>query len=384
MSTQAKSVNTERTEFFAFISYNQHDITWGKKLHRKLVGYRMPATMCSEHGWKRKPIDPVFFAPYDIQPGGLSRELQERLKASKHLIVICSPQSAKSEWVGKEIEYFHSLGRADNIHLFIVDGEPHSGNPDTECLNPKLDELDIPEILGANIHEKVSPWPWVNRERAYIQLITKLLGVEFDTIWRRHKRLLIQRIITQACLTLLVLASLIAVWVLNQPFDANIRLNENSEISPQLPPLSEAVVTLRLDDEVKIDTIHKIDRTALFVNIPHRYLGKEVAISVRCPEWLPVDTIVALDRQITIDIRRDTAVYGNVCFRLWDISKEQAVAGCKVRIAGIETRSDDEGLVKMFVPLNKQQAKYKVESERSLEYDTLGMPCGEHEILIVQ
>ena len=153
-------------KYFAFISYNSHDTAWGKKLQHKLEGYRMPATLCSEHGWERKPIKPVFFAPTDIQPGDLTAELQERLRASRNLIVICSPHSAKSEWVGKEIAFFHSLGRTENIHFFIVDGVPHSGNPDTECFNPVVDTLGLPEILGANIHEKIYRWPWLNRERA--------------------------------------------------------------------------------------------------------------------------------------------------------------------------------------------------------------------------
>ena len=153
----------------------------------------MPATLCNEHGWKRRPINPVFFAPTDIQPGGLSEELQERLKASRNLIVICSPNSAKSDWVGREIEFFHHLGRTKNIHFFIVEGSPHSGNPDTECFNPVIDRLGLPEILGANIHEKAYRLPWLNKERAYTQLISKLLGVEFDTIWQRHKRQLTRK-----------------------------------------------------------------------------------------------------------------------------------------------------------------------------------------------
>lgn len=63
----------------------------------------------------------MFFAPTDIQPGGLTAELQERLKASQNLIVICSPHSAKSKWVGQEITFFHSLGRTEHIHFFIVE-----------------------------------------------------------------------------------------------------------------------------------------------------------------------------------------------------------------------------------------------------------------------
>ena len=198
-------------KYFAFISYSSHDTAWGKRLQRKLEGYRMPAALCSEHGWKRKPIDPVFFAPYDIKPGGLTAELQDRLEASRHLIVLCSPHSARSEWVGREIAYFHSLGRTEHIHFFIIDGVPHSGDPRTECFHPVVRELGIPEILGANVHEKVFRWPWLNRERAYVQLITKLLGLEFDSLWRRHQRLLRQKM---AACTLGILAVLAAFWSL--------------------------------------------------------------------------------------------------------------------------------------------------------------------------
>lgn len=79
---------------FAFISYSSQDQAWGKRLQRTLERYRMPATLRGERGWKRRPMDPVFFAPTDIQSGGLTAELQERLRASRNLIVLCSPRSA--------------------------------------------------------------------------------------------------------------------------------------------------------------------------------------------------------------------------------------------------------------------------------------------------
>ena len=174
-------------KYYAFISYNSHDINFGKKLQRKLEGYRIPATLCQEYGWERKPIKPIFFAPTDIQPGGLTNEIQERLKTSKYLIVICSPQSAQSKWVGKEIAFFHQLGRTNNIQFFIIDGIPHSKNKDTEGYNPIINTLGIPEISGVNIHDKIYKLPWLKKERAYVKLITKLLDLDFDTRWQRHK-----------------------------------------------------------------------------------------------------------------------------------------------------------------------------------------------------
>ena len=92
----------EGYKYFAFISYNSNDTKWGMRLQRKLEGYGMPSTLCKEKGWERKPIKPIFFAPTDIQPNELRDELKARLEVSKHLIVICSPNSAQSEWVGLE------------------------------------------------------------------------------------------------------------------------------------------------------------------------------------------------------------------------------------------------------------------------------------------
>ena len=248
--TEQKMMQEQEFKYYAFISYNSKDTVWGKRVQRKLEHYRMPATLCSERGWKRTPIRPVFFAPTDIQPGGLTDELQERLKASRNLIVICSPNSAQSDWVGKEIEFFHSLGRTENIHFFIVDGKPHSGNSETECFNPVIDKLGLPEILGANIHERNYRWPWLNKERAYVQLVSKLLGVEFDAIWQRHKRLLLRRALAWLLGIAAVIAALVAVWMGNQPFNTTVHLNESTSHNDQLPPLHNAVVTLSLERPV--------------------------------------------------------------------------------------------------------------------------------------
>lgn len=362
-----------QTEFkyFAFISYNSKDIAWGKRVQRKLESYRMPATLCSEHGWERKPLQPIFFAPTDIQPGGLSSELQERLKSSRNLIVICSPNSAKSEWVGKEIEFFHSLGRTANIHFFIVDGIPHSGNEDTECFNPIVETLGMPEILGANIHEKVSPWPWVNKERAYVQLITKLLGVEFDSIWQRHKRMMIQQAVAWTAGIIAVIAALFGVWINNQPVDVSLSLNETSIHNDHLPPLREAVVSVTLDNETKTDTIQSLDATALFANIPHSALGKEARITVSAENWLTTDTTVTLSKDLTINIQRNPHLYGDIQFRLWNSTKEQTYPGTTVTINGHEATADAEGMIRYSMPLAEQDTLYIIKAQTPIVNDTL-------------
>ena len=369
-------------KYYAFISYNSKDTEWGKKVQKKLEHYRMPATLCSEHGWERTPIKPVFFAPTDIQPGGLTEELQERLKASRNLIVICSPNSAKSEWVGKEIKFFHELGRTKQIHFFIVDGIPHSGNPDTECFNPIADTLGLPEILGANIHEKIYRWPWMNKERAYVQLISKMLGVEFDEIWQRHKRLLIQNLIIWAIGVVAVLAALIGIWVTNQPVDVEMRLNEASVQNQNLPPLENAVVTMTLDNETKSDTIPSLDATSVFTNIPHRFINQEVRVTVACQNFLPVDTVVVLTEHTLINIYRDATVYGNIHFRFWNPDKDQTAPNTEVIIDGHTAQSDANGYVTMTIPLAEQKVAYPISSSVSLVDNVITLPCGPDDAIV--
>jgi hypothetical protein len=370
-------------KYFAFISYSSHDTAWGKRLQRKLENYRMPSTLCSEHGWERRPLKPVFFAPTDIQPGGLTEELQERLRASRHLIVICSPHSAQSQWVGREIAFFHQLGRTKQIHFFIISGKPHSGRADTECFNPVTDTLGLPEILGANIHEKVYRWPWMNRERAYVQLVSKLLGVEFDAIWQRHRRQLVKRALLWAAGLLAVVAALVGVWQANQPADVEVRLTEASMPCPALPPLREAVVTLTVGGEVKTDTLKSIGDGVVFPNIPHRCLGKEARISVvsrdalSLPAFLPVDTVVSLSPRMVLPLYRNTDTYGLLRFQLWSIEREGTVGGVAVAVDGQQAVSDSQGQVALTVPLERQRPYYIVSSDRPLLGDTLTMPCNE-------
>ena len=377
-------MTTSSFKYFAFISYNSKDTDWGKKLQKKLEHYRMPSTLCSEHGWERTPIKPVFFAPTDILPGGLTEELRERLRASKNLIVICSPNSAKSEWVGEEIKFFHSLGRTKNLHFFIVEGTPHSGNPDTECFNPVIDQLGLPEILGANIHERIYRWPWLNKERAYVQLVSKLLGVEFDAIWQRHKRLLIRKAVAWAVGIIAVLCAFLFVWRANQPVDVALKLNETSVHNENLPPLKDAVVTLELENETKIDTLASIESKLVFNNIPHRYLNQEVRFSVSCPNFMNTDTLLVLTPEVTLNIRRNDSIFGKVNFRIYNPNTETYVGNTTISLAGLETVSDSTGRVSLFVPLEKQQRYYIITGSLQFESDTVYMPSGKDDVVLTQ
>ncbi len=374
----------QQFKYFAFISYSSHDTKWGKRLHKKLESYSIPSTLCKKHGWKRKPLNPIFFAPYEIQPGSLSEELKDRLRESRNLIVICSPNSAQSYWVGLEIEFFHQLGRTKDIHFFVIDGVPNSGDKTTECFNNKIKELGIPEILGANIHEKVYRWSWLNRERAYVQIITKLLGVEFDSIWQRHKRMLWQKIILWIIGLTAVLAALTGTWMTNRPMDVKVSLNEVSVHNNNLPPLHNAVITLMLDNERKTDTLHTMDNTTTFTNIPANMLGKKVRVQFVCEDWCTTDTTLELSKNIALNISRDINAFGHVRFTLYD-SQVTPIAGKTINISGVKATSNAQGVVDAIIPIEKQNIIYNLtSSEVSLADTIIDAKCGDSDAVFTK
>ena len=306
------------------------------------------------------------------------------MRQSRNLIVICSPDSAQSYWVGLEIEFFHQLGRTKDIHFFIIDGVPNSGDKTTECFNNKIKELGIPEILGANIHEKVYRWSWLNRERAYVQIVTKLLGVEFDSIWQRHKRMLWQKIILWIIGLTAVLAALTGIWMTNRPMDVKVSLNEVSVHNNNLPPLHNAVITLMLDNERKTDTLHTMDNTTTFTNIPANMLGKKVRVLFVCEDWCTTDTTLELSKNIALNISRDINAFGHVRFTLYD-SQVTPIAGKTINISGVKATSNAQGVVDAVIPFEKQNVIYKLtSSEVSLADTIIDAKCGDSDAVFTK
>ena len=376
---------TEQYKYYAFISYSSKDIKWGKQLHKKLESYRLPATICSKKGWKRKPIDPVFFAPYEIQPGDLPEELKKRLRQSRNLIVICSPNSAQSDWVAKEIAYFNSLNRPNSIYFFIIDGIPHSKEKEYECLNPIVNKLGMSEILGVNINEKVYRWPWLNKERAFVQLVTKLLGIEFDTIWQRHKRMLLQRAISGFILAVLFVLAIVAVHHISTPVDIIVSLKEESSYNSNLPQLKDAHIILYLKDSTSREIIiSNVNERGVFKNIPYENLNSKVHVKATCLHYNKIDEWIILSSNLELGISRDENFFGDIHFELWDSKINSPVRNYPISIEGYNNTTNDHGQISFFIPLDKQKRVYYPIATNFVFLDSIVMPIHKEHIHIIE
>jgi len=170
----------ERHEFryYAFISYSRKDEKWAKWLQKRLETYRLPAIIRKENDSVPQHIRPVFRDKTDIGVGKIAETLKNELEESRNLIVICSPNSAKSEWVNREVEYYKELGREDRIIPLIIKGTPDSKTPENKCYPPALSE----DFLGSSIEE-------LGEDKAFVKVVASMLQLKFDQLWNRHHRM---------------------------------------------------------------------------------------------------------------------------------------------------------------------------------------------------
>lgn len=169
-------------EYFAFISYKREDEKWAKWLQKKLESYRLPTAIRKENPELPNKIRPVFRDQSELAGGNLKTEIEKGLDGSKYLIVICSPRSAKSPWVSKEVQHFIDQGREEYIIPFIIGGTPNASNSEDECFPEGLRQLTgEKEILGININE-------MGRDAAVIKVIARMFNLRFDCLWQRYEK----------------------------------------------------------------------------------------------------------------------------------------------------------------------------------------------------
>jgi len=173
--------------YWAFISYSSRDKKFAHWLHRSIETYGIPVQFVSHDTPAGEPAPrrfrPLFHDRSELPASAdLGAKIEEALRASRYLIVVCSPHAAASKWVNKEIETFQRLGRQNQILSIIVEGQPNVGG-DLECFPPALRSI---EPIAADARPNAD-----GRTNAKLKLLAGMLGVGFDALKQRdsHRRM---------------------------------------------------------------------------------------------------------------------------------------------------------------------------------------------------
>ena len=181
----------------AFISYRHvdRDRKWAKWLMLKLETYRVPKGLVG--AGMPNCVGKIFRDDDEIPASSdLGSHLEDALRDSEYLIVICSQDTPISEWVRREIILFQEMGKSDRIIPLLVDGEPGQSFP-PELLyleSTKINEDGIEESfkkniepLAADVRERNDEPMRVTESRALLRIIAALLGCRFDDLAQREK-----------------------------------------------------------------------------------------------------------------------------------------------------------------------------------------------------
>lgn len=337
---------------YAFISYSHYDVKMAKWLHKKLESYKLPTEMHNEFE-DSKYLRPIFRDQEDLNTGVLSVELRNHLETSKYLIVICSPNSAKSEWVSNEIQAFIEWGRWEYIIPLIIEGTPYS-NDERECfpasLRQYVSKYPNRELLGISTAE-------VGREKAFIRVVSRMLDVSFDELWKRHERERRRRIIAWGIGTPIVAGLL---YYLAIPVSLEIQIMDDNH---HLPMPKDAVLIVANAEY----PLYSLDTTITINNIPGYYRGRDVPISFFSTYYMHIDNEIGLGLGLrntnVLKIVRDSsfAIYAGVVVDLGGEPIEQA----KIQVEDSITYTDKKGFFRLIFNVEEQSEFKMLRIEKS-------------------
>lgn len=359
---------TPEKKNFVFISYNHKDVKWAKWLQRKLEWYRLPTEAHNELSDSRY-IRPVFRDRDTLTSGVLNDELRKHLEASKFLVVLCSPNSARSEWVSDEIKAFIEMGRLDKIVPFIVDGNPQDySNSDIkqplmgECFPLALRQwnMEHPDenLLGIAVTDDGK----TDKQKAFIRLVAHLLGVEFDTLWQRHKRF-VRRIITLSSI-FAVVALALAYWFMI-PVKVSVTIKDEHS---QLPGMESGILNVNGSEY----SISSPDTTIDIGALPGYNRMRRIPMSFHADRFYDdeeeqLQIGMGVLQTATLQLHRDStfAIFaGTVYDGNFDSFESRPLEGAKVTVGKHETTTDAEGRFRIDIALADQEQTKPIRIEK--------------------
>jgi MTH538 TIR-like domain (DUF1863) len=185
----------DQFRYAAFVSYSSKDSGFARRLHRALERYGIPSSLgkfdLTGRGKKKNRIYPVFRDREELGAGSLSERIEEGLRASGALIVVCSPYSAASPWVQKEIEFFAGLGRGNRIFAVVSENAPlidEEGKDATAACFPQafrggaLADPAVPEPLAADARKGKDGF-----KNAWLKIVAGLISVNLGELLDRQR-----------------------------------------------------------------------------------------------------------------------------------------------------------------------------------------------------
>lgn len=237
-------------DYIAFISYRHCplDIAVAERLQQMLERYRIPRELRRQK--KQAGLGLVFRDREELPlTSDLTADIYEALDHSQFLIVICTPDTPKSDWVSREIAYFIRRHGRERVLTVLADGTPE------ESIPPLLTHVYAED--GVTVLQEVEPlaaYVVANQptedpvkevlkqlKKEFLRLVAAILECPYDALRQRQKRYQQRRI---SCF--LGAAVLIALGFLGLLIHKNLQIQTQLRLSQQNESYALSLVSQQL------------------------------------------------------------------------------------------------------------------------------------------
>lgn len=187
-------------KYWAFISYSHADDDQAQRLARAIERYRLPTRLGADRSITfPKKLFPIFRDREEFAASAnLGSAIEEALRQSRTLIVLCSPAARASTWVDAEIRTFRRFHGDESIFAVLVEGEPAEAMPPALLARTAAGTGLSAEPLAVDLR------PGRALHDARLRLIAGILQVDYDALKRRavaaRRRSLLQLAVVAACI----------------------------------------------------------------------------------------------------------------------------------------------------------------------------------------
>ena len=237
--------DTTSYRYKAFISYNHRDVKFARRLHGKLEAYKFPKSMATpDISSAERPLYPIFLDESELKAGStLSDSIQDALRNTEYLIVICSENSVGSKWVRAELDFMRELNGDDRVIAVIAD--------------KKSDESHLTQLFdGSSEHLAADFRPGKDQNLQFLKIVATLTGAELDDLYQRESRRRAKRMTGIA-------AGLSAVAVLMSGLAAQAYVAEKEAVRQRSQ--SEEIVAFMINEFR--DDLEKLDKLDLLAGV---------------------------------------------------------------------------------------------------------------------
>ena len=169
-----------RYDFFFSYRHKPLDAEITRKTFELVENYQLPKAL------RERGCEDVHRAFRDMEELPVSRILtdtiDQALRSTRCLIVVCSTDTPSSEWIDREVATFIELGRAEHIYPLLISGDPEHSFPPSLRLVPDIREriMDI-RTPGSAVKTMMA-----KAETKILRAIADVAGCKEEELLREH------------------------------------------------------------------------------------------------------------------------------------------------------------------------------------------------------